>query len=53
MSNGRFVKRGRVYQGWAKAQWALAGSSSPVVYTERIRLIGTSKQVIRVVGAQQ
>lgn len=64
MSNGRFVKRGRVYQGWAKRGWALAGSGvAAPVYTQRIRLlgtslevnrvIGTSTEVIRIVGAQQ
>lgn len=45
MSTGRLTKRGRVFQGWAKAGMALAGRSGATDgVQERVSLEATSKR---------
>lgn len=47
MSVGRYIMRGRVFQGRLLAGWALANSGVPVsvqILTTRLTLLGTSAQ---------
>lgn len=55
MSTGRLTKRGRVYQGWAKAGRALAGRSGGLTNTDtnRVTLRGTSQQRLTIHGESQ
>lgn len=55
MSTGRWAKRGLAFQAWADAGWALAGSGdggtiADPLFTQRIRLIGTSLQRTAIQG---
>jgi hypothetical protein len=54
MSSGRYVMRGRVFQGRAFAAWAMANSGAaptPVeVLTTRLMIVGTSRQRLSLTG---
>lgn len=50
MSTGRYSKRGWAFQGYVFRPWALAGGAGGGVFTDRIRLIGTSLQRNAVCG---
>ena len=53
MSVGRYIMRGKVFQGRALAGWALANSGVPVsvqILTTRLSLLGTSSQRMAIDG---
>ena len=53
MSVGRWIMRGRVFQGRVFAPWALANSGIPVsvqILTTRLTLLGTSGQRMAIGG---
>ena len=56
MSSGRYVMRGRVFQGRAFAAWAMANSGVTVVVanpTTRLKIVGTSRQRLAIEGTSR
>lgn len=56
MSTGRWTKRGRTFQGRAKAVWALAGASVTVAtdyVTTRLLLRGASQKRLMMSGTDK
>ena len=56
MSSGRYLMRGRVFQGRAFATWDLANSGVTVVVanpTTRLKIVGTSRQRLAMEGTSK